>query len=245
MSQIRVGIIYGQGINADVELGWAFELCGIQIKRFHVLEILHNPNMLNEVQILAFPGGFSFGDYLGSGRVLGLELQELQGRFEDFIQNGLILGICNGFQVLVKMGLLPRVENQPKVEASLDVNQGGFFIDRWVRVEFNPDSVCVWTQGLRQTILPIRHGEGKFTTSSLILEKLHHNRQIALRYAPGENPNGSLENIAGVCDPTGRVLGLMPHPEAFLELTNSPLRRRNPELEMGLAIFKNAVNFLK
>lgn len=245
MSRIVVGILYGQGINADVELGWAFERAGAEPLRVHVLDLLREPGILDRLQILAFPGGFSFGDHLGAGRVLALELQEVQGRLKDFLGRGLILGICNGFQVLVKLGLLPMTGGHPEVEASLAVNESGRFVDRWVNVVYVPDSVCVWTRGLGAARLPVRHGEGRFVADRSLLDRMQLQGQVALRYAPGHNPNGSLGDIAGVCDPTGRAFGLMPHPEAFLERSQYPDRRRVREVVTGLEVFRNAVSFLK
>lgn len=245
MNGVRTAILYGQGINADVELGWAFEVAGARVDRLHVLELLEHPAFLKDYQILAFPGGFSFGDHLGSGRVLALELKELTDFLLRFLESGLIIGICNGFQVLVKMGLLPMTEKIPRMEASLDVNRNGRFVDRWVPVHFEIGSPCIWTRGLEKMDLPVRHGEGRFVAEPSVLEKLERQGQIALRYQKTHNPNGSMADISGVCDPSGRVFGLMPHPEAFLEKSHHPLRRRISIEVTGLQIFHNAVQFLR
>ncbi len=245
MNTVRTAILYGQGINADVELGWAFEMAGAQTDRLHVLDLLAQPSQLKNYHILAFPGGFSFGDHLGSGRVLALELEGLTDFLLRFLETGLILGICNGFQVLVKMGLLPMTGEMPRIEASLDINSHGRFVDRWVPVHSETGSPCIWTRGLKTMDLPVRHGEGRFVADSSVLDKLERQGQIALRYEGGHNPNGSLADIAGVCDPSGRVFGLMPHPEAFLEKSQHPLRRRIGDDVTGLQFFQNAVQFLR
>lgn len=242
--RVCTAILYGQGINADAELGWAFELAGSKVQRVHVLDLIQNPGCLEQYQILAFPGGFSFGDHLGSGRVLALELGELTDSLLRFLQRGLMIGICNGFQVLAKMGLLPMLDSRPGPEASLDVNSSGRFIDRWVSVKFEPNCPCVWTRDLTTMDLPVRHGEGRFIASPQVLDRLERQGQVALRYGADQNPNGSMRDIAGVCDPSGRVLGLMPHPETYLKDSHHPLRRRVKSTSTGLTIFENAVRFL-
>jgi phosphoribosylformylglycinamidine synthase len=231
----RVCIITGFGINADEELAYAFTRAGGEAVPTHVRDLIEAPRLLSSFRILAFPGGFSFGDHLGSGKVFStLFGRTLGGELAEFIAaGGLVLGICNGFQVLVKMGVLPNLEGRGAQEVSLIHNDSGKYEDRWVRVSFEKDSRCAWTKGLPDMDLPVRHGEGKFVVkTSDALRALAAHGLIALRYVsrdPGGNeviypddPNGSDGHVAGICDTTGRVFGLMPHPEAFLHAENHP-----------------------
>jgi phosphoribosylformylglycinamidine (FGAM) synthase-like amidotransferase family enzyme len=259
-------VITGFGINADEELARAFSLAGAEPLRVHVRDLIGDPKLLLKFRILAFPGGFSFGDHLGSGKVFAtLFRRNLGGALSDYIAGGgLVIGICNGFQVLVKMGVLPNLSGTGAQEASLVHNDSGKFEDRWVRVRFDGTSRCVWSRGLREMELPVRHGEGKFILPSpSSLDVLATQGLVALRYAArdGEatepasfgypdDPNGSEGHVAGICDPTGRVFGLMPHPEAYMCPENHPDwarldRRTVRELERnggdGLRIFRNGV----
>jgi phosphoribosylformylglycinamidine synthase len=247
-------VVKGLGINADEELVSSFELVGAAPVGTHVNDLLASPQMLEQAQILALPGGFSFGDHLGSGHVLAnLVVRKLGDPIRRFVdRGGLVIGICNGFQVLVKAGLIPDTGGAGQPEASLIHNDSGKFEDRWVHVEF-PESVCVWTRDLPSMDLPVRHGEGKFVTSEGVGARLAETRQIALRYANPDgvrgptqyphNPNGSEDDIAGVCDPTGRILGLMPHPEAYRTVQNHPLwARGEARLPLGIEILRSGVN---
>jgi phosphoribosylformylglycinamidine synthase len=231
----RVCIITGLGINADEELACAFDRAGGEAVRVHVRDLIGAPRLLSTFRILAFPGGFSFGDHLGSGKVFAtLFRRTLGGELGEFITGGgLVLGICNGFQVLVKMGVLPNLEGNGAQEVSLIHNDSGKYEDRWVRVRFEENSRCVWTKGLSGMDLPVRHGEGKFVVkTNEAMNALVARGLVALRYtsrvAGGndvrypDDPNGSDGHVAGICDPTGRVFGLMPHPEAFLHAENHP-----------------------
>lgn len=236
-------ILAGYGFNADAELCEAFRLAGAEVERMQLSDLLADPAALDRSSILAFPGGFSFGDHLGSGMVVALlcrrHLGESLGRF--VASGGLVIGICNGFQVLTKLGLLPGGTSSPSREVSLIQNEAGTFVDDWVDVHFERESVCVWTKGLEDRMLPVRHGEGRFVASSeAVLDRLGAGAQVALRYA-GSNPNGSARDIAGICDPSGRVFGLMPHPEAFLVRENHPLRRRAMVDRPGIDLFENGV----
>ena len=248
-----VCVITGFGINADEELALAFEMAGAGARRVHVTDLIAEPSLLAEFRILAFPGGFSFGDHLGSGKVFATLFRRKLGQgFADFVAaGGLVIGICNGFQVLVKMGVLPNLAGEAGQEVSLIHNDSGRYEDRWVRVRFEEGSRCAWTRGLREMDLPVRHGEGHFITPSPeILSELHARGLVALRYASvsggephyPEDPNGSDGHVAGICDPTGRVFGLMPHPEAFIHPENHPdwTSRAFTEGE-GLRIFVNGV----
>lgn len=238
-------IVTGYGINADRELFEAFSRTGAAPEAVHLKDLLENPKVLFKHRILAFPGGFSFGDHLGSGLVMaGLVKRKLKEAVGSFLKEGKpIIGICNGFQVLVKSGMLPDTAGSGEQEVSLVGNDSGKFINIWVRVRFNPDSPCLWTTGLSGLELPIRHGEGKFSAPPEILKKLEEKNLIALWY-DGDNPNGSEKAIAGITNPSGLILGLMPHPEAFLFPENHPRWTREPIKEaLGLEIFRNCVNY--
>ncbi len=240
---VPVLIACGFGINSDEELAEAFRRAGAEPSRVHLTDLLSEPGMLARFRILAFPGGFSFGDHLGSGVVLAnLLRRRLRPEIEAFLADGgLALGICNGFQVLAKTGILTNLGGDWEREITLVHNEKPGYLDDWIRVRVEPECPCVWTRGLSTLDLPVRHGEGRFAARDPgILEELERERLVALRYE-GRNPNGSANAIAGVCDRTGRVLGLMPHPEAFLEPENHPDRRRRPPRDTGLAIFRNAV----
>jgi phosphoribosylformylglycinamidine synthase subunit PurQ / glutaminase len=232
-------VITGYGINADLELAEAFRQAGSKVERVHINDLIAQPDRLQAYRIIGFPGGFSFGDHLGSGLVFaGLFKRHLKPALDDFVAaGGLILGICNGFQVLVKMGVLPNFDGNWGPTVSLIHNENGTFEDSWVRVAEEPDSRCVWTTGMGELDLPIRNGEGRFITASpAIYDRLVADRLIALTYS-GRNPNGSQGSVAGITDTTGRILGLMPHPEAYLYPENHPEWLRGD----GLTLFRNGV----
>ncbi|HTO21282.1 MAG TPA: phosphoribosylformylglycinamidine synthase subunit PurQ [Spirochaetia bacterium] len=253
MSRPRVCVVTGFGINADEELAVAFRRAGADAERVHVNDLVSEPDRVFRFRILAFPGGFSFGDHLGSGKVFStLFRRNLGPRLREFLSGGgLAIGICNGFQVLVKMGVLPNTDGSGAQEVSLVHNDSGRYEDRWVRVRFEPGSRCAWTRGLSEMDLPVRHGEGRFVTRTPgQLSALEADGLVALRYASAggrepaypEDPNGSEGHVAGICDPTGRVFGLMPHPEAFLHAQNHPEWTARPALRPeGLFIFENGV----
>ena len=249
----RVCVVTGYGINADEELALAFQRAGGDASRVHVRDLIDHPGTLSSYRILAFPGGFSFGDHLGSGKVFAtLFRRSLGGAMPAFVRNGgLVIGVCNGFQVLVKAGLLPDTAGAGTQEVSLIHNLSGKFEDRWVRLRFDPASRCVWTRGLPDMEMPVRHGEGRFVTGSAeALSTLGSQGLIAARYVSSsggepsypEDPNGSDGHVAGICDRTGRVFGLMPHPEAFLHPENHPewTARTVTEGE-GVRLFVNGV----
>lgn len=236
-------IVTGFGINADQELAEAFRRAGASPECVHAADLVARPERLASASFLGFPGGFSFGDHLGSGLLLArLFKKRMEAELKAFVADGgLVIGICNGFQTLVKTGLLPNLGADGEPEAGLIHNEGGAFIDDWVPVRFEPASRCVWTAGLEPRMLPIRHGEGRFVArDAAVLNRLESEGRVALRY-DGINPNGSVNGIAGICDGTGRVLGLMPHPEAFIHPEAHPWRRRGPVGGMGLDIFRQAV----
>jgi len=245
---VRACVVTGYGINADEELALAFELAGARAQRVHAADLAEQPEMLLQYQILALPGGFSFGDHLGSGKVFAtLFKRSLGPAIERLVdQGGLVIGVCNGFQALVKMGFLPDMSGAHEQEVSLIHNDSGRFEDRWVRVSFEPACPCLWTRGLPDMDLPVRHGEGKLVVKSPeVLDGLKARGLVALRYVGAgypDDPNGSVEHIAGICDASGRLFGLMPHPEAFLYPENHPgWTRDRPVQGAGLAIFRNGV----
>lgn len=245
---IKAAIITGYGINADVELVQAFKMAGAEAQKVHINDLIDKPEILKEFHIAGFAGGFSFGDHLGSGLVYAnLFKKNLKNTLDQFIADGkIIIGICNGFQVLVKMGVLPNTKKDWTQEVSLIHNESGLFQDQWVNLEFNTKSPCIWTEGLTTMEVPIRHGEGRFITDSkAVMDNLKQSNLIAIQYQ-GENPNGSEDKVAGITDMTGRILGLMPHPEAFIHPENHPrwTREHIKEAE-GLKIFVNGVNYIR
>lgn len=251
----RVCILKTDGTNCDQETAHAFELAGADVQTILLTQLFEKKELLNEFQILAIPGGFSYGDDIASGKIFALELMLfLQEQLHEFIQKGkLIIGICNGFQVLVRAQLLPCVGTVQQ-QATLITNDSGKFECRWVSLKVE-QSNCVFTQGLadQSLMLPVAHAEGKFFAHEAELKQLEENNLIALRYAQDDsatqqypaNPNGSLHAIAGICDVSGRVFGLMPHPERFVYDYQYPLRTRQKVDPMGRMIFSNAVNYAK
>lgn len=250
-------VLVAPGINCDRETALAFEQAGAAADRVHINDIIAEPGRLNRYQILAFAGGFSFGDDIASGQVLAAKLKHrLVEPLDEFIHSGkLILGICNGFQVLVKLGLLPAAGGDYTArQAALTFNASAKFEDRWVYLSPGGGSRCVFTRGIdRLMYLPVRHGEGRFVPETPeLLESLKNDGQIALRYVDNQgleagypdNPNGSIDGIAGICDPTGRIFGLMPHPEVFIRPTQHPRWTRGEgKVADGIEFFQNGVSF--
>ena len=265
----KVAVLFGFGINCDHETAAVFELAGATAERVHVNRFVNGECNLSEFQILAVPGGFSFGDHLGSGRLLGNRMRfAMREQLSEFAAAGKpIIGICNGFQVLVKTGLLPGKEVPDFIQtASLTLNNSGRYEDRWVTLEFDSESPCIWTKGITRLECPVRHGEGRFVMPDITnLDELETNNQLTVRYVDpstktGEGitnetlpfpicPNGSIRNIAGVCDPTGLIFGLMPHPEAAYANFLHPHHTREDvkdEIEgPAMKIFRNAVEYVK
>lgn len=251
---VDVCIMTGFGINSDYESQNAFKMAGADnVVRVHVNDFIQKRDSLDNYQILMFPGGFSFGDYLGAGTVLANKFRyTLRNDLKKFIEDGkLIFGVCNGFQVLVKMGILPGFTGEMfRPSVSLGGNQSGKFEDRWVKLR-NIKSRCIWTQNYEPTLeVPVRHGEGKFIVKdSSVLKKLWEKEMIPFVYDPNSypnNPNGSIDGIAGICDETGQVFGMMPHPECHVIPYQHPqwTRGKSP-VENGLKIFQNAVNYAR
>ncbi|HEX4130079.1 MAG TPA: phosphoribosylformylglycinamidine synthase I [Pirellulales bacterium] len=251
----RVLILRAPGTNCDGETAFAFEQAGGTVEALHVNRVLENPRTLERFQILCLPGGFSYGDDLSAGRILGSQLRlHLGDRLREFQAAGkLVLGICNGFQVLIKSGLLFSDEPNHEPPATLTNNDSGHFEARWIQVR-RAGEQCVFLRGIEHMDLPIAHGEGKFVARSpAALEQLERAGQLCLRYAGAgecnlafpENPNGSQLDVAGMCDASGRVFGLMPHPERHIDRTQHPrwTRRAADATGDGLKVFQNAVNY--
>lgn len=247
----RALILRAPGTNCDHETAHAFERAGGLARRVHVRALVEKPALMDDCQILCVPGGFSYGDDIASGRIFALELRLRLGdalrSFRD--RGGLILGICNGFQVLLQTGLLLADPATGAARAALAHNTSGRFIDRWVHLRA-PAGPCLFLKGIDSLELPVAHGEGRFVTRSAAdLAALDAAGQLALRYAPdasgaSTNPNGAQADVAGACDETGRVFGLMPHPERFVDATQHPawVGRLDPASSgAGLAIFANAI----
>jgi len=252
-------ILRGPGTNCANETAYAFQLAGSQTQTVHINQLLETPKMLADFQTLCVPGGFSYGDDLGAGRVMGYQMeQQLGDHLQQFRDDGkLILGICNGFQVLLSCGLLVAPNTDGTRRAALTLNDGGQFLVRWVYLK-TVGSNSVFLKGIQRMAIPMAHAEGKFVTDSKqTTQSLLDQDQLSLRYdAPqagepslGElptNPNGSTLDVAGICDPTGRVLGLMPHPERHITRTHHfQWTRLDPDYPTGdgLAVFKNTVGF--
>jgi len=249
-------ILRTAGVNCDGETVHAFELAGAKTELLHINRVLENPGLLHDFQLLTFPGGFSYGDDIAAGKILANQIgHHLREPLRRFIEAGKpVAGICNGFQVLVKTDLLPGpLAGRTGQTATLTNNDSGRFIDRWVHLSPRP-SRCIWTKAIGPLELPIAHGEGKFVPVNEEARKaLWDNQQVALIYAKPDgspagggpdNPNGSIDDIAGVCDATGLVFGLMPHPERHVD----PLQHfawtskaNLPKEGDGLQIFRNAV----
>lgn len=254
----RTLILRTAGVNCDLETAHAFELAGSTVASMHINRLLENPNGLSGFQILAVPGGFSYGDDIAAGRIFANQItHHLHDAFHDFVAAGKpIIGVCNGFQVLVKTDLLPgSIAGAAKQSCTLTNNESGRFIDRWIRVAPRSGK-CIWTTDLQEIDLPVAHGEGKFMTADeSVRRSLWENDQVALVYVNPDNaspngeypfnPNGSVDDIAGICDATGLVFGLMPHPERHVSPLQHPAWTSMTTLAKegaGLAVFRNAVS---
>lgn len=271
MKRVKALVLSGFGLNCDFETVHVLNLAGAQAKQVHINDLigtLHRPasEKLTDYHILVFDGGFSWGDDHGAGVLLATRLRRhLRKQLESFLQNGgLVLGICNGFQALVNLGLLPDLDGAWSRQVALLHNDCGNFQDRWVNIKVNPASPCLFTNGLEYLPMPIRHGEGKLVANQDILEQIIELNLAPVFYADSKgglaegrfphNPNGSVHDIAGLCSPNGRVFGLMPHPEAFYRQSQHPdftlwreqARRQGQNLGhedwgAGMTIFENAV----
>lgn len=256
-------IVTAAGINCDRELAHAFDIAGASPEFVHLNELVAQPSAIERFDLIGLPGGFSFGDAVAAGRIMAQVMRlHLYRPLVHAIERGVpIIAPCNGFQIAVQMGLLPGAapgarwpESPPQPTAALAQNVSGRFIDRWCHVEAPAETRCIWTQGLCDSsndddscVLPVAHGEGRFIpVNDDVLKDLQQTGRIALRYSSADNPNGSVDDIAGICDSSGLVLGLMPHPERFTRMTQHPWWTRLNQSEitgepLGLAMFRRAV----
>ncbi|MDQ1281377.1 MAG: Phosphoribosylformylglycinamidine synthase subunit PurQ [Thermoproteota archaeon] len=260
----KVVIPVGYGLNCEDETAYAFEMVGASVDKIFIKDITEKPSVLEDYHILALVGGFSFGDHIAAGKVLAnIYKFKLGDEVQRFIEAGkLIFGECNGFQILVKAGILPGFNGDYRTQSvTLVYNDSGRFEDRWVNLKVNQASKCIFTEGLKEVYLPVRHGEGKFVTKdAAILQRLQNGNQIVLQYAKEDytptmdypqNPNGSIEAVAGICDPSGRVFGKMPHSSAYLSPYNHPYWTREKVDRVlhneggGVPFFRNAVNYIQ
>jgi phosphoribosylformylglycinamidine synthase subunit PurQ / glutaminase len=267
--KVKAIILTGNGTNCEMEMAHACKMAGADVADIvHLSELLYGEKRLDDYSFLNLPGGFLDGDDLGSAkaganRFLRARVRESRDLLFDqlikFIRAGkLILGVCNGFQLMIKLGLLPALKgNYAHQSATLTYNDSGRFEDRWVYLKVQAQSPCVYTRCADILYFPVRHGEGKFIPQSpAILSQIEKKNLCALRYCGQDglptmeypaNPNGSINSVAGICDESGRLFGLMPHPEAYLSLVNHPRWTREilPPEGQGLVIFRNAVNFIR
>ena len=269
MSDVNVLIMTGFGLNCDNETAYAFQLAGAETRFVHINSLIDGGVRLADFQVMVFIGGFSWADDHGAGVVQAMRLKTNIGeKILEFVDQGnLVLGICNGFQALVNLGLLPGFDQDyTRRSVALTFNDCGNFRDQWVYLKTNPASPCVFTTGIDTAQFPVRHGEGKFYADDDTLARLLKSNQIALQYADSDgnpargrfpfNPNGSLQDVAGICDSTGRIFGLMPHPEAYNHWSNHPDWTRNREKirrlgkpqesgpTVGIRMLQNAVHFI-
>ncbi|TET88632.1 MAG: phosphoribosylformylglycinamidine synthase subunit PurQ [Desulfobacteraceae bacterium] len=275
MKTVKALVLTGYGLNCDYETDFSLKLAGADSERVHINELISSGKngarvTLDNYHILVLGGGFSWADDHGAGVVMASKLKYNIGEeIEEFIRKGkLIIGICNGFQALVNLGLLPGFDDDyHSRKVALTYNDSGNFVDRWVTLRTQEDSICIFTRGISTLELPVRHGEGKFYAKKNIIDRLIEKKQVVIRYSDEQgrpaqgkwpfNPNGSLYDIAGVCDSTGRIFGIMPHPEAYNHYTNHPdwtrkreeLARMGKEIEKeegeGITIFRNAVQYIQ
>jgi phosphoribosylformylglycinamidine synthase len=253
MVKVRTLILRAPGTNCDEETAFAFEQAGSVVDSAHVNELVRREKPLSPYQILVIPGGFTYGDDVSAGKILANELRLKLGEdIQRFVDDGkLILGICNGLQVLVKASILPPLVDGDH-SLTLAGNDSNRFECRWVYLRVNEESPCLFTRGMTTMYLPVAHGEGKVMAEAETLGRLN----VVLCYADEKgdvqagypyNPNGSVDNIAGICDASGRIFGLMPHPERFIRWTQHPRWTREPPREYGdgFGIFLNAVDWVK
>ena len=254
MGKIKTLILRAPGTNRDDETMFAFQQAGAEVARVHVNQLIHREERLADYQIMVIPGGFTSGNDISAGKILANELRlKLGDEIQRFIEDGkLILGICNGFQVLIKAGFLPELSGGRSSLLTLASNDSGKFECRWVHLGVQKQSPCVFTRGIDSLYLPVAHGEGKLvvltgalTESNVALFYTDEHGDISAGYP--HNPNGSAGNVAGICDSSGRIFGLMPHPEDHIRGTQHPhwTRLGAREYGDGLRIFRNAVEWAK
>ena len=261
----RALVVTTAGTNCDLEMCHGFELAGASVEPVHLNMLMAEPELIDGFDLIGLPGGFSYGDAVAAGRIAAqLMRQTLYSAFVRAIERGVpIFAPCNGFPVAAQLGLLPGAglvdgdgglswpAAPPAPTVTLAQNATGRFVDRWVKVEIPADTRCIWTQGIdlpaAAMMLPVAHGEGRFIAAESDLpQRLAENGQVAVRYASDDNPNGSMDGIAGICDASGLVFGLMPHPERYTRWMQHPFWTRLDERTMsgeplGLRMFRNAV----
>lgn len=254
MVKVKTLMLRAPGTNCDLETQVAFEQAGSEVDSALVTELFDGSVRLHDYQIMIIPGGFTYGDDISAGRIMANEIRlKLGDDIRKFVDDGkLVMGICNGFQVLVKSGILPGIDGLDGQPITLTNNDSGKFECRWIYLRVNEDSPCVFTRGMTGMYIPVNHGEGKLVAATGVLEKLN----IVVQYVDEKgntgagypyNPNGSLRDIAGICDSTGRIFALMPHPERFIRWTQHPRWTRELPQKSGdgLQVFINAVNWAK
>jgi len=266
-SRPRSLILVGNGINCEYETAYAHKLVGFDPSLLHINTLMENPRRIHDYTFITLPGGFLDGDDLGSAKAqavrwkyqkIGASEKRFIDELIDFVDHGnIILGICNGFQLLVKTGLLPGIKgNYTTQTVTLTFNDSGRFEDRWLYLKGNPFSRCIFTRDINRIYLPVRHGEGKLVADTqenltqmqldghLVMQYAGHDGSVTAEYP--YNPNGSVESVAGLCDPTGRIFGLMPHPEGFVSRLQHPrwTREQLNEEGDGLKIFQNAFRYV-
>lgn len=256
---VRVLVLTGLGLNCEAETSHAFRTVGATPVQVHLLDLLERPKQLLDYQILAFIGGFAFGDHLGAGFVFANKIRyRLYDQLLAFIDSGgFALGVCNGFQTMTRLGMLPGLDGDYKTpRATLAPNDRPGYWDAWVKLRFDPKSPCLWTRGLERLDLPARHGEGKLVFADGAQQAVNAAHLIPARYVDADgrptetwphNPNGSAGGAAGLCDPSGRLFGLVPHPDAYIYPFQHPAfqrevaQGRNPAAG-GLQIFQRGVD---
>ena len=254
MSKVKVLMLRAPGTNCDFETQVAYEMAGAEVDSALVTELFRGDKLLMDYQIMIIPGGFTYGDDISAGKIMANEIRlRLGDDIRKFVDDGrLVMGVCNGFQVLVKARVLPGFADHDSQPVTLTANDSGKFECRWIHLKINETSPCVFTRGISSLYIPVNHGEGKLVATPEIMDKLN----IVAQYTnpAGElgagyphNPNGSLRDIAGICDATGRIFALMPHPERFLRWTQHPrwTREEPRDTGEGLRIFQNAIEWVK
>jgi len=254
MAKVKTLMLHGPGTNCDLETRVAYEEAGAEVESTLVSGLIRGEKRLDDYQILVIPGGFTYGDDISAGKIMANEIKlGLGGDIRKFVADGkLVMGVCNGFQVLVKTGILPGLDGYGSQPITLTNNDSGKFECRWIYLKVNEESPCVFTRGMHSLYIPVNHGEGKLVAEPAVLDKLN----VVVYYADENgntdagypcNPNGSLRNIAGICDNSGRIFALMPHPERFIRWTQHPRWTRETPRNVGdgLQIFLNAVAWAK
>ncbi|HOF34426.1 MAG TPA: phosphoribosylformylglycinamidine synthase subunit PurQ [Spirochaetota bacterium] len=266
MAKVKALIMTGYGINCDAETKFAFELAGGEAEIIHINDLIKNKSLIKQFRIIAFPGGFSYGDDTGSGKAYANKIRNnLSEEFSEFVSgDNLVIGICNGFQIISNIGIVPGYSKLGEGDVALEHNNHGRYECGWVDLNVSENN-SVFLRGIKSLHVPFAHGEGNFYAEESVMKRLVENKQDALRYskngspAKGEypfNPNGAMDDIAGITDVSGRILGMMPHPERYLYFCQREdwtyqkemLEREGkkvPEYGEGLKIFQNAVEYFQ